>query len=116
MMASQKDTRKNQKKDEKPGFFKRIKSFFSDIKAELKRVTWPDKKRLKSNASIVIAIILLSVLMIFIFDTVISSLLNALGFYDYDRDRHKGTSTTEITQTVENTETTTSVVVTEPTE
>lgn len=110
-MASQKEIKKNQKKDEKPGFFKRIKHFFSDIKAELKRVTWPDKKRLKANAGIVIAIILLSVLMIFIFDTVISSILNATGFYDYDRKTE-----TSITETVEETETTESVVVTETAE
>lgn len=86
-MASLKDNRKN-KKEDKPGLAKRIVRFFSDIKAELKRVTWPDKKRLKSNAGIVMAIILSSALLVFIFDTAITSFLSATGFYSYDTKAH----------------------------
>lgn len=103
-MAS-KNNKKNQKKDDpknKKSFGKRFKSFFADIKAELKRVTWPDKKKLKSNTGIVIGIIILSVLMIFVFDTAISAILNATGFYSYDSK----TPDTEITETIgENAET-----------
>ncbi len=86
-MASLKDNRKN-KKDDKPSLPTRIVRFFSDIKAELKRVTWPDKKHLKNNAGIVMAIILSSALLIFIFDTAITSFLSSTGFYSYDTKAH----------------------------
>ncbi|NLM18668.1 MAG: preprotein translocase subunit SecE [Clostridiaceae bacterium] len=95
-MASRKGKKKQDKKEKKPGIGKRIKNFFSDIKAELKRVTWPDRKRLKSNTGTVIAIILLATITIFIFDTVISSVLSGTGFYSYDPK-------TEITETVDET-------------
>lgn len=97
-MASQRDKGKKNKKDVKPGLGRRLKNFFSDIKAELKRVTWPDRKRLKANTGTVIAIILMATITIFIFDTVISSVLSATGFYTYDAE-------TEIVETVEDTDT-----------
>ncbi|NLJ71046.1 MAG: preprotein translocase subunit SecE [Clostridiaceae bacterium] len=97
-MASRKGKKKQSKKEQKPSVGKRIKNFFSDIKAELKRVTWPDRKRLKSNTGTVIAIILLATITIFIFDTVISSVLSGTGFYSYEPK-------SEITETVDETET-----------
>ncbi|HHU52453.1 MAG TPA: preprotein translocase subunit SecE [Clostridiaceae bacterium] len=103
-MASQKGKKQQSKKDQKPSFGKRIKNFFSDIKAELKRVTWPDRKRLKSNTGTVIAIILLATITIFIFDTVISSVLSGTGFYSYE-------SKSEITETVDETAEDTEIVV-----
>lgn len=98
-MASRKGKKKQDKKNKKPGIGKRIKNFFSDIKAELKRVTWPDRKRLKSNTGTVIAIIFLATFTIFVFDTVISSVLSSTGFYTYE-------SKSEITETVDETEVT----------
>lgn len=95
-MASRKNNKKKHKKNEKPSFWNRVKRFFSDIKAELKRVTWPDKKRLKANTGTVISIIIISMAMIFIFDTAISSLLSATGFYTYENK-----SETEITENIE---------------
>ncbi|HHT24041.1 MAG TPA: preprotein translocase subunit SecE [Clostridiaceae bacterium] len=95
-MALHKGKKKQDKKDKKPSLGKRLKNFFSDIKAELKRVTWPDRKRLKANTGTVIAIILLATITIFVFDTVISSVLSGTGFYSYEPK-------SEITETVDET-------------
>lgn len=81
MARKSKPEKKSKDKDKKPGLWKRIKTFFSDIKKELKRVTWPDKKRLKTNTATVIVIILLSALIIFIFDSLITFILTRSGFY-----------------------------------
>lgn len=98
MAAKRKQKKSGKNKNEPKGLWKRIKKFFSDIKAELKRVTWPDKKRLKSNTGIVIAIILLSVVMIFAFDTIISTVFNLTGFYDYDNKPEIAVTETEEAQ------------------
>ena len=44
--ASKKDTApakksSKAKKNEKPGFFARVKKYFKDVKSEMKRVVWP---------------------------------------------------------------------------
>lgn len=38
--------KKAKKKNEKPGFFARIKNYFRSVKSEMKRVVWPSKKEL----------------------------------------------------------------------
>ena len=43
------------KKNEKPGFFARIKKYFASVKSEMKRVTWPDKKELVNYSVVVCA-------------------------------------------------------------
>ncbi len=59
----------------------RFKNFFGGIRAELKRVSWPDKKRLKQSTVTVLAIILMFVVLVWVFDTVIRSVFTASGFY-----------------------------------
>ena len=39
----------NLSKANKPSFGTRVKRFFKDTKAELKKVTWPDKEQLIHN-------------------------------------------------------------------
>jgi len=60
---------------------KRLKSFFINLKAELKRVVWPDKKRLIQNTATVLAICLIACLILFVVDSVLGGFLNAVGFY-----------------------------------
>ena len=54
----------NLSKANKPSFGTRVKRFFKDTKAELKKVTWPDKEQLIHNTGVIILIItiILSVL------------------------------------------------------
>lgn len=80
-MANNEQKVKRDKKSDKPGFGARIKNFFSGLKAELKRVIWPDRKKLKINTATVLVIILAAALMIFVFDSLVSLLLDKTGFY-----------------------------------
>ncbi|MDW7659244.1 MAG: preprotein translocase subunit SecE [Bacillota bacterium] len=67
------------------GFFvktgKKLKSFFINLKAELKRVVWPDRKRLIQSTATVLAICVMIGVILFIVDSVLGGTLNALGFY-----------------------------------
>lgn len=60
---------------------KRLKSFFINLKAELKRVVWPDKKHLIQNTATVLAICLIAALVLFFVDSLLGGILNAVGFY-----------------------------------
>lgn len=51
---------KAKKKNEKPGFFARIKNYFRSVKSEMKRVVWPSKKEL-INYSVAVCVSLLVV-------------------------------------------------------
>ncbi len=46
--SSKKDGKSKKVKEttSKPGFFKRIKNFFHEVRKELKKVTWPSKKNM----------------------------------------------------------------------
>lgn len=89
--GSSKSRSKKSAKDGKKPFFKRIKSFFSNLFAELKRVVWPDKKKLKQNTATVLVIIIAAAAMIWVFDTLLNFILTSTGFY---------APSSEITETV----------------
>jgi preprotein translocase subunit SecE len=54
--------------DKKPNVFARIKSWFIDMKAELKRVVWPSFKKIKTNTLIVLIFVLVVGAIIWILD------------------------------------------------
>ena len=60
---------------------KRFKLFITNLRAELKRVVWPDRKKLIQSTSTVIAICVIVGLLLFIIDSVLGGILNAIGFY-----------------------------------
>jgi preprotein translocase subunit SecE len=76
----QKDKAKNKK--EKPSFGQRIRSWFKGIRAELKKVTWPEKLKFRKNVAAVLVIIIVSVVVIYFFDTLVTAFLNVTGFYE----------------------------------
>ena len=94
MMA---DKDKNEKRIDKPvkpklnafqkiaAFFvktgKRLKTFFQNLKAELKRVVWPDRKRLIQNTATVLAICISVGVLLYVIDSILAGVLNATGFY-----------------------------------
>ena len=69
---------KKPEKKSKPGFFSRIKQWFKETKAELKKVQWPTWKQTMNNTLIVIAFCVVVGLCIFLFDKLADGLLNAL--------------------------------------
>lgn len=58
-----------------------LKTFFANLKAELKRVIWPDRKRLIQSTATVLAICVLAAVLLFIVDSALSAILNGVGFY-----------------------------------
>lgn len=79
--GSSKSRSKKSAKGGKKSFFKRVKSFFSNLIAELKRVVWPDKTKLKQNTGTVLVIIIAAAAMIWVFDTLLNFILTSTGFY-----------------------------------
>ena len=69
------------KKDGKPSIFARLKKWFVNIISELKRVMWPDKKKLKQSTLTVLLIIAIATVLILVFDSLISFVLRTSGFY-----------------------------------
>jgi preprotein translocase subunit SecE len=65
----------------KPGIGVRLMRFFKNLRTEIKKVVWPDKKRLIQSTATVLMIVLSAALIIWIFDTVISLILTSIGFY-----------------------------------
>jgi preprotein translocase subunit SecE len=65
----------------KKAFFTRLKNFFSNLITELKRVVWPDRKKLKQNTGTVLAIIIAAAVLIWVFDTFLNLILTSTGFY-----------------------------------
>ena len=74
--ASKKDAKPEKKS--KPGIFARIKQWFKETKAELKKVQWPTWKQTMNNTLIVLVFCVVVGLCIFVFDKVADGLLDAL--------------------------------------
>ncbi len=54
--------------DKKPNIFARIKDWFVDMKAELKRVVWPSFAKVRQNTLIVLIFVLIVGAVIWILD------------------------------------------------
>jgi preprotein translocase subunit SecE len=88
-----KETKTPAKGTKKRNLFQRIARGMSDIRSELKRVVWPDKKKLKQSTATVLAIILMFMVLIYIFDVAIRGIFTTTGFYSAKEK--------EVTETVE---------------
>lgn len=84
MAKAKKNTAVKKKEETKPSIIERLKGFFKGIRQELKKVSWPDMKRLRQNTGAVVAIVLGLALLIFVFDLLVSNLLRVTGFYNIE--------------------------------
>ncbi len=57
----------------KPNVFSRIKGWFTDMKAELKRVVWPSFAKVRQNTIIVLIFVLVVGAVIWVLDWLFSS-------------------------------------------
>lgn len=71
MKASKEKAKAKKKKDEKPGFFGRIRNYFRAVRTEMRRVTWPRKKELVNYSLVVIASLVVVGVVIAVLDFVI---------------------------------------------
>lgn len=68
-------------KKAKPSLGARLKKWFVNIITELKRVMWPDKKKLRQSTVTVLLIIAISVVIILAFDSLITFIMRTTGIY-----------------------------------
>ena len=73
---------------------KKLKTFPSNLKAELKRVVWPDRKKLIQSTATVLAICLIIGIALFFIDSVLGGILNSVGFYSQTPTTNTTTQTT----------------------
>lgn len=64
--------------DKKPNVFARIKDWFIDMKAELKRVVWPSFKKIRQNTLVVLIFVLVVGAVIWILDWLFSGAMALL--------------------------------------
>ncbi len=64
--------------DKKPNVFARIKNWFVDMKAELKRVVWPSFKKVRQNTLIVLIFVLVVGAVIWVLDWLFSGAIALL--------------------------------------
>ena len=66
------------KDDTKPNFFQRVAKWFREMKSELKKVVWPTPKALRNNTLISIGMMLVSAVVIWVFDLIATGAVNGL--------------------------------------
>ena len=64
--------------NEKPGFGKRVKKWFRDMKSELKKVVWPTPTQFGKNTLVALVVMAVSAVVLWGFDYVASAVVNAL--------------------------------------
>ena len=68
----------NLSKTKKASFGTRVKRFFKDTKAELKKVTWPTKEQLIHNTGVIIVLIIIITIILSLLDVGFAQLFKML--------------------------------------
>lgn len=68
----------NLTKTKKASFGTRVKKFFKDTKAELKKVTWPTKEQLIHNTGVIIVFIIIITIILSLLDVAFAQLFKVL--------------------------------------
>ena len=63
----------------KPSVLKRLSRYYNDVRAEMKRVVWPNRKEIINSSGIVLATLTVFVLLIFALDSVSAALVSFLA-------------------------------------
>jgi preprotein translocase subunit SecE len=58
-----------------------VSKFFSELKSELKKVVWPDRKKLTQSTITVLSICLIMAFVVFAIDRVLAGTLGLVGFF-----------------------------------
>jgi preprotein translocase subunit SecE len=76
--AASKPKKDKAKAEKKPGAGKRFGRFFRELKAELKKVSWPSRADTIKKTGIVIACVIVVGVIVWIFDGIASGVVDAL--------------------------------------
>ena len=63
----------------KPSFWLRITKYFREVRSELRKVAWPNRKEVINNTGIVLLVVLIVAVFIGAVDFLISNLLSLLS-------------------------------------
>ena len=75
-------------KEKKPGVGKRIARFFRELRSELKKVSWPTRADTLKKTGIVIVCVIVVGIIVWIFDGIASSVIDALlSLFGQHRER-----------------------------
>ena len=66
------------KEDVKLSFFQKAGKWFREMKSELKKVIWPTPKALRNNTLIAIGMMMVSAVVIWVFDLIATGAVNGL--------------------------------------
>ena len=97
--AAESRSKKPVKKGGKLSLGGRLKKWFVNIITELKRVIWPDRKKLRQSTLTVLLIIAISVVIILVFDTLITFIMRTTGIYSTKEPVESNPLTAEEAQT-----------------
>ena len=81
-MADEKKAIKNkpvEKKEKKPGLFKKIAQWFKETKSELKKVVWPSFKQVVNNTFVVLVVVIATAILIGLFDLIFKALAGLIA-------------------------------------
>ena len=78
LTTSQK-TEKVQKKETKPGFFKRAAKWLHELKVEAKKVIWPNKQTVTKNTVVVIVALIVLCAVVTVLDVVFGGIRDLLA-------------------------------------
>lgn len=77
--TKQPEVKKTKKKEKKPGFFKRFGAKVKDVFSELKKVSWPSFKTVVKKTAVVLVVVLAFLVVIGLFDYLLSLLLGIVA-------------------------------------
>ena len=66
------------KDDAKPGFIQKVGKWFREMRSELKKVVWPNRKQLINNTIVSVVVMLVSALGVWGFDQIAGLLVRGL--------------------------------------
>lgn len=59
--------------EEKPGLIQRVRDFYEDVMAEMKKVTWPTRPDLITSTKVTLFLIAVMTVVMFTYDNVLSA-------------------------------------------
>ncbi|MCX7920102.1 MAG: preprotein translocase subunit SecE [bacterium] len=68
----------NETKEKKPNIFVRIKIFLREVKIELQKVAWPDRKSVAGSTGVVAISVVITLIYLYLLDIALSTVLTYL--------------------------------------
>ncbi len=78
--AAAKQEKELERKDKKPGLFRRLRTYLGNVRSEMRRVVWPSKAELKSYSVAIIIMLIVFGIVIWLIDSgIVAALVGFTG-------------------------------------